>query len=439
MNVFIFTLGTRGDVQPYVALGRGLVAAGHRAVVCTDSRFRPLILEHGLEAAEFNGLFTELTDSAVGREIMESAGTAWQLLKSMPRLLRLSARMQQALMDDGWRAAQAAAPDLIVYHPKAFGGPHFAERLRVPVAMAVPLPMLVPTGEFPVIGFPRLPLGAAYNRATYLVLNRLMRTISGKPIARWRRSQGLPSFSGRQDWLRTRAGQPIPVLHAYSPLVGPVPADWPESAGATGAWYLDQPAGWKPGADLAAFLEAGPPPVYVGFGSMSGTRARERTELVVAALEMAGMRGVVATGWGGLRAGRLPGHVHLIDEAPHDWLFPRMATVVHHGGAGTTAAGLRAGRPTVICPFMADQPFWGQCVHRRGFGPPPLPQRKLTAERLARAIRQAVDDPGIRERTESLAPRLRAEAGVERAVQRLEEIHRAAFGAAACSVRGATF
>lgn len=427
MNVFIFTLGTRGDVQPYVALGRGLLAAGHRVVVCTDSRFRSLITEHGLIAADFNGLFTALTNSSTGREVMENAGTMWRLLGGLPKLLKLSEQMQRAVMDDGWRAAQASAPDIIVYHPKAFGGPHFAEKLKIPAAMAVPLPMLAPTGEFPVVGFPRLPFGKWYNRGTYRVLHRLTRMITGKYVASWRSAHGLPPLRRGQDCLQRTDGRPIPVLHGYSPLVGPVPTDWPPQAEATGFWFLDPPAAWRPSQSLVSFLEAGPPPVYVGFGSMTGNRARERAAVVIAALERAGVRGVMASGWGGLNADTCPPSVHLIDEVPHDWLFSRVSAVVHHGGAGTTAAGLRAGRPTVICPFMADQPFWGKCVHERGFGPAPIPQKKLTVGRLAAAIHEAVTHPDTREKTETVGRQLRAETGVQNAVQRLEAIVRSSL------------
>lgn len=422
MNVFIFTLGTRGDVQPYVALGKGLKAAGHRVVICTDTRFRSSITEHDLEAAAFNGLFTELTNSSTGRTIMEDSGSMWQLLRDLPRLLRLSEHLQRAVMDDGWKAAQVSQPDLVVYHPKAFGGPHFAEKLKVPAVMALPLPMFAPTGEFPVVGFPRLPLGRLYNRGTYRILNRLTRMITGKHVAHWRGAHGLPSLHRGQDNSHGSDGRPVSILHGYSRHVGPVPADWPPQAEATGFWFLDQPARWQPSPALVSFLSSGEPPVYVGFGSMSGNRARERAHLVMAALQRAGMRGVMASGWGGLSPDRCPPSVHVLEDVPHDWLFPRVAAVVHHGGAGTTAAGLRAGRPTVTCPFMADQPFWGRCVWERGFGPKPIPQRKLTAENLAIAIRRAVSDVEMRRRTEIVGNVLMTECGVSRAVRRLEEI-----------------
>lgn len=414
MKVFIFTLGTRGDVQPYVALARGLMAAGHEAVVCTDDRFRDFIAGQGVAVAEFNGLMGDLSESAEAKEVMEQGGSVGSMLRRLPHLMRLSRRLQESVMCDGWRAAAASGADLIVYHPKAFGGPHFAEKLGIPAVMAVPLPMLVTTGEFPVIGFPRLPLGRGYNRFTYGVLERIMRMISGKHIKRWRREHGMPRAPRR--WLETATGRAIPVLHAYSGHVGPSPGDWPQSAVATGYWFLDAQGDWQPDAALAAFLAAGAPPVYVGFGSMSGQRAKARAELVLAALARAGVRGILAAGWGGLEAGAVPATVHLVKEVPHDWLFPRVAAVVHHGGAGTTAAALRAGRPNVICPFIADQPFWGWCVAEHGLGPAPIPQRKLTMEKLAVAIRATLDDGAMRARANAMGEKLRAEHGIAAAI-----------------------
>ncbi|OWY59323.1 UDP-glucose--sterol glucosyltransferase, partial [cyanobacterium TDX16] len=171
----------------------------------------------------------------------------------------------------------------------------------------------------------------------------------------WRAAIGLPKRSWRTDDLIRADGSPVPVLYSYSPSVVPPPADYPASVAVTGYWFLDDAQDWQPPADLLAFLDAGAPPVYVGFGSMAGTDAAAKTRLVIAALQQSGQRGVLASGWGGLQASDLPESVFLLEQAPHDWLFPRMATVVHHGGAGTTAAGLRAGKPSVICPFIADQ------------------------------------------------------------------------------------
>jgi sterol 3beta-glucosyltransferase len=167
---------------------------------------------------------------------------------------------------------------------------------------------------------------------------------------------------------------------------------------------------------LIEFLQTGPPPVYVGFGSMFMNGGTRKTELVVAALRMAGQRGVLATGWGGLTADTAPEGLFVLDAVPHDWLFPQTAAVVHHGGAGTTGAALRAGKPMVICPFVGDQPFWGRRVAALGVGPAPIAQRRLTAERLAQAISQAVADQDMRQRAAALGETIRAEDGVGVAV-----------------------
>jgi sterol 3beta-glucosyltransferase len=203
--------------------------------------------------------------------------------------------------------------------------------------------------------------------------------------------------------------------------VVPRPSDWDQSAVVTGYWFLDAPAGWQPPPALVQFLQSGPPPVYVGFGSMFMEAGPEKTAIVLKALRLAGQRAVLATGWGGLSPVDATDEVFVLEAAPHDWLFPQVAAVVHHGGAGTTGAGLRAGKPSVICPVVGDQPFWGRRVAALGAGPPPVPKATLTVERLADAIRRAVGDDGLRRRAAALGETIRAEDGLGRAV---DYIHR---------------
>lgn len=422
MNIFIFTLGTRGDVQPYVALGRGLKSAGHRVTLCTSARFASFVRDHGLEASEFNDDFMQLVDSEAGRAAMEG-GNLWQRFHAIRRLLRQAGRVQRLMIDDGWRAAQAAAPEVIVFHPKAYGAVHFAEKLGVPAVLAMAMPVMVPTRDFPAMGLPSLPLGGGYNRATHRLMLKVMQRGFDRFVRPWRAAHGLPPEARGRNILHTQRGEPIRVLHGYSRHVGPVPADWPSSTSVTGYWFLDAPM-WEPPLALRNFLSSGSPPVFVGFGSMSGTEAGRRTQVVLAALARTGRRAIISAGWGGLEPGSLPPTILPVADVPHDWLFPRVAAVVHHGGAGTTAAGLRAGRPTVICPFVADQPFWGRCVHDRGAGPKPIPQRKLTAENLADAIQQAVTSPAIHESARSLGEKIRAEDGLAAATAAIEEVAR---------------
>jgi sterol 3beta-glucosyltransferase len=188
----------------------------------------------------------------------------------------------------------------------------------------------------------------------------------------------------------------------------------------TGYWFLDRRDDWHPPSSLANFLASGPPPVYVGFGSLAGWTPDGVVAAAIAALRKTGQRGVLATG-GERVPPDLPADVYAIESAPHDWLFPRMAALVHHGGAGTTAEGLRAGKPAVICPTtLNDQAFWGRRVGALGAGPEPVPQRKLTVERLTGAIRAAVGDRGMRERAAELGKEIRVEKGVARAVGIIE-------------------
>jgi sterol 3beta-glucosyltransferase len=211
------------------------------------------------------------------------------------------------------------------------------------------------------------------------------------------------------------------MLGAYSSRILPPPADWPDSVHITGYFFLDNPSDWQPSRELKAFLEAGDPPVYIGFGSMAGRNPEQLARLISEALAMSGQRGVLLTGWGGLHTESVQGRVFVLESAPHAWLFPRMGAVVHHGGAGTTAEGLRAGVPTVIVPFAFDQPFWGARVKAMGLGPDPLPLHKLTAEHLAHAIHQAVTDPGIRRRAFACGEAIRAEDGIGSAVNLVKQ------------------
>ena len=215
---------------------------------------------------------------------------------------------------------------------------------------------------------------------------------------------------------------PEPILYGYSRHVVPIPPDWGPWLHVTGYWFGARDPAYQPPAELAAFLAAGPPPVYIGFGSMVDMETAAVTRVVLEALQITGQRGVVSGGWSDLGAGSLPESVLRVGAVPHDWLFPRMAAVVHHGGAGTTAAGLRAGVPSVLVPFFADQPFWGRRVAVLGVGPKPIPRKQLTAERLAAAIREATGDTVMRQRAVDLGARIRSEDGVAAAVEVIESL-----------------
>lgn len=323
--------------------------------------------------------------------------------------------MLRRILDDALAAADGA--ELVIYHPKAMAGYSLAERHGLPGILALPLPLFSPTAAFPSPLLPVATLGPTLNRLSHRTMVQLSSASVRGIVTRWRR-EALGLGPARDEL--TLRGRPVLRLYGYSSAVVPTPADWDPLSVATGYWFLDRPQGWSPPEALVSFLQAGSAPVYIGFGSMPTQDAARTTAIVLEALRRSGQRGVLATGCGGLAATELPPNVFLLDEAPHEWLFPQMAAVVHHGGAGTTAAGLRAGVPTVICPFFGDQPFWGRRVASLGAGPQPIPQRRLSAEALAGAIAAAVGDGQMRARAAALGASLRAEDGVGRAVAAIE-------------------
>ncbi|WP_138421947.1 glycosyltransferase [Maritimibacter alexandrii] len=417
MRILILTYGSRGDVQPFVALGRALVARGHEVTLGTARRFETFVREAGLGFAPMSDAMLNLLDTEAGRDMMESTQGVLQSLKWTVMLTRTVGPAQAELIGDSWAAAEAVDPDLIVFHPKTYAGPHIAEKRGIPAVLAMLVPMMVPTGERPNVGFPDTGW-QWWNRFSYRFVNRTMAFSAGRHVREMRAERGLPK-QRRFDLLRDSLGRMLPVLNAVSPSVLPAPRDWPDEAVMTGYWFTDQ-GDWTPPDDLAAFLEAGPPPVYVGFGSMAGRSPGRLAKAVIEALTRTGMRGIIATGWGGLKPADLPDTIHKIEGAPHDWLFPRMAAIVHHGGAGTTAAAIRAGKPQVVVPFFGDQPFWGKIMAQHGVAPDPIAQKSLTADNLAEALRRVTGDPAMAQAAEALGAAVRQEDGLKRAVEVIE-------------------
>jgi sterol 3beta-glucosyltransferase len=411
MNITILTIGSRGDVQPFVALGVGLKEAGHEVTLATGKAFEAFVTEHGLRHGALEVDLLERLQSPEGKAAVSG--------KNLLTTMKKAASMYSRVLDQEWAASQGA--DALVYHPKALGGYHIAETLDVPGFLTHPVPMFSPTRTFPNPVLPVTNLGGVLNRFSYGAFLRLPTAPYHRTINRWRKETlKLPPTSLLASELDVR-GRPIQRLVCCSSHVVSPPSDWDDSTSVTGYWFLGSSEKWQPPAHLAEFLEKGPAPVYVGFGSLGTWAPKKVISETLAALKQSGQRSVLTTS-----GGRVPSHVPedvcVIDSAPHDWLFPKMAAVVHHGGAGTTAEGLRAGKSTLICPTsMNDQAFWGRRVFQLGVGPKPIPQSKLTAEMLGRAIHRAVTDGGVRRRAEKLGEMIRAERGVVRAVKIIEE------------------
>jgi UDP:flavonoid glycosyltransferase YjiC (YdhE family) len=214
----------------------------------------------------------------------------------------------------------------------------------------------------------------------------------------------------------------VPALYGYSRHVLPRPSDWSKNTHVTGYWYLDTDANWTPPPDLVTFLASGSAPVYIGFGSMGNKNPEEAGKIALDALRLSGQRGIIASGWGGMSQTDLPNTVYMLSSVPHSWLFPQLSAVVHHGGAGTTAAGLRAGIPSIIIPFMGDQPYWAHQVVKLGIGPNPIPRKKLTAENLAEAITRATSDTNMRQKAKTLGEKICSEDGIKNATLLIQQV-----------------
>ncbi len=410
----IVCAGTRGDVQPYVALGKGLVKAGYRVRLVTHENFGDLVQAHGLEFAPVRVNPRDLMKEGRARAVLAAGGNP---VRHMWRMFGLYRRLMPVFLQDcvqGCRGAQG-----ILFSILGFPGYHIAEAMGIP-AIAAFLQPQTRTRAFPApTGYtPRwLRSLGVYNWLSYVFTELFGWNLARATVNRWRvEVLGLKPLSFVGPYPHLYRGQ-VPVLYGFSRHVVPRPPDWPSSVHVTGYWFLDTSRGWAPPRDLEEFLRTGDPPIYVGFGSMRPSDPLWTAQVVGDALHRVGARGIISKGWADLRPVEKSGDVFLVDDVPHDWLFPRVSAVVHHGGAGTTAAGLRAGRPTLVVPFIVDQFFWGDRVANLGAGPAPIPEKRLTVERLAQAMEQILHDTAMRECVEDLGERIRSEDGVAEAVR----------------------
>lgn len=381
MLISILAAGSRGDTQPYLALGVALKKLGCRVRLAAFENYETFISAYGLEFSPIHGDIARVAASE-GMNHARQADSPLKIFLSFNKLKNLVFGLQKDFFN------ACAGANAIVYHPGAAIGYFIAQHHKIPSILAAPFPM-APTRDYPaLIFYDSARLGRTLNLATHKIFEKIMWSASSSAVKQfWKQQFGrvpenYASPFGKQN-SRTH-----PTIISCSNYVFPRPADWPEHVHNTGYWFLDEDEHWDPPMELLNFLLQGKPPVYVGFGSLSDAAAAEKnTWLVIEALRQSGQRGVLATGWNGMaRLEDAPEDIFILESAPHSWLFPRMAAVVHHGGAGTTAAGLRAGVPGVIIPHSNDQFAWGRRVYELGVGSKSIPRKNLTAERLSEAI-----------------------------------------------------
>ena len=409
VKVTILAAGSRGDVQPYLALAVGLQRAGYEVAFCANVDYGPMAEAFGLEFRPIGINAYEYSKSPLVQ--------AWLASNSALDLIRTTAPAIRPVLEPMFRDTLAACrdSDLIVYHsftlPFIF---YYAEHLGISCVPASLYPL--PTRAHSALPAQVRPgPGGLVNLLSHLVVEVISWGIFAQPFRKFWSANSRPRGNPHR---RMRTERPL-VLCAYSPTVLPRPEDYPSNAVVTGYWFLEPDPAWRPDPALEDFISSGDPPVYVGFGSMgSPAQGRRMTEIVLNAQAATGRRVVFGAGWGDLGQGlELPETVRVVRDVPFEWLFPRMAAIVHHGGAGTTALGLRSGVPNVVVPHFSDNYFWGRRVAELGAGPVPVARENLSTERLIAAIQAAVEDEKIKNRAVEFGRSIAAEDGVQAAVE----------------------
>ncbi|OGE47759.1 hypothetical protein PENARI_c037G02547 [Penicillium arizonense] len=417
LNIVIQVVGSRGDVQPFIALGNELKRYDHRVRLATHDMFESFVRESGLEFYPIGG---------DPRELMAYMVKTPGLIPSMESLrageIRRKRIMIREMLDGCWESC--IKPDLVTGHPfvadaiianpPSFAHVHCAQALSVPVHLMFTMPWSStksfphPLANFKADG----PDQGFKNYASYDLVNWLTWQGVGDVVNRWRKELDLDevaTFEGPHlaEILK------VPFTYCWSPALVPKPSDWPSYIDVCGFFFRDAPT-YDPPTDLQVFLSSGPPPIYIGFGSIVLEDPIRINAAILDAVNAAGVRVIISKGWSNL-GGKQSENVYFIGDCPHEWLFQHVAAVVHHGGAGTTACGLRNARPTIIVPFFGDQPFWGAMVAAAGAGPAPIPHQELNADILAEGIRYCFTDQAITAAS-AIAVKMASETGVQAAV-----------------------
>ncbi len=408
-RMLLLTAGSRGDVEPFLALARAASGRGHEVVLGATSS-----MTAGLSSGPFEVV---VLDGDLGGLVMAQGVSPLAALRSWRSTVHPALR---ALLASAVQTALDVRPGVVVAHPKVLSASIAAAVLDVPHVVVETVPTLTPTGDFPAAGVASRDLGRRLNRLTYRTTAGAAAAL-GPDLQRLRALHGVPR--------RVSLPPPAAVLCPVSPVLVPRPSDWPDTAHVTGSWHDTTGAG--PDTEVDQFLTRaehdGAPVIVAGFGSMAtGVAAAEaRSRAVISAVRAVNARVLVVTGWGGLdanaarEAAGAGEDVLVVSSAHHASVLPRADVVVHHGGAGTVHAVARAGAVSVVVPFIADQPWWAVRLHRRGLAPAPLPARQVTADRLARRLMIA---PEHRRAARSTAQAMTGEQGTSVAVDVLERL-----------------
>jgi sterol 3beta-glucosyltransferase len=415
MNITIFSIGTQGDVRPFIALGLGLQAAGHKVCIASGKTCENLVTQHGLTYSALTADFLEVM--AQDPRAIQRGLNPLALMTTARRHLK---DMSQHWATEGLAAAKGA--DLLLGNGMmAVLANSLGEALNIP-AVETHLQPVTPCPDIPpmMLTPPEKPRIGTVNEILYHVLRVItwrMLSAAYSPVRKSLKLSALPWYGPyyRQKTEHRR------ILYGFSPALLPASPSWPAGVQVCGNWFLNGESQWQPSQDLEQFLADGDKPIYIGFGSMLSDDTDNLSAIIYDAIAKTGRRAILATGWGGLTAQTQNNpNIFVIDGAPHDWLFPQVALAVHHGGAGTTAATIRAGIPSVVVPFFGDQPFWAWRLEQNGVAPNMLKRSALTALALAQAIGLASSDV-MQAAAVKLSQKVAKEDGVQTAMALLEQ------------------
>lgn len=408
-------------MQPYVALGKRLRAEGVDVRVATAPYFKDLVLGAGLEFFPVSIDLQQVLSDVLEKQRSDPVSQALGIRKHVWPLLETN-------VEEFCEAGQGA--DFLFQTPATFIAYYVAKYLGIPSVSAEMQPAMHSTGRFRSAILPPLPkiassrLSAICNRLSYVLVHEVFWNAFRGPVNDViTRRLGMPPAHALPVYTeddRTMRDAGALALCGWSPYVLPKPSDWHDNIHVTGYWFLDAREDWQPPEGLTDFLESGTKPVAIGFGSTTNLDAEWVLENIVGALELTGSRAVLLTGWSDISSTYMPDEIFTLEQAPHDWLYPRVSATVHHGGSATVGASLRAGVPTITIPFWFDQHFWGERVAALGAGPAPIPAPRLCARSLAEAICAATTNGDMKFRAQELGRAIRQEDGASVAVSALE-------------------
>lgn len=411
LKIAVLVVGTRGDVQPFLAVARRLQAYGHHVRLATHSNFRGFVKSAGVDFFPLGG-----DPRVLAGYMARNKG----LIPSAPGEIAIQRKQIKAIIESLLPACTEPDPisgepfsaQAIIANPPAYGHAHVAEALGVPMHIFFTMPW-TPTYAFP-HPLARVPQSAGYWLSYILVDLLIWWGIRGL-INEFRRNKlKLPPIAYFSSYHGSISH--LPTGYMWSPHVVSKPDDWGPLVDVVGYCFLNLGSKYQPSGEFVEWIQKGSQPIYIGFGSMPLDDSNQTTTTILEALKITGQRGIIDRGWGDLgNYSNIPDNVFILEDCPHDWLFPQCSAVVHHGGAGTTATGLKAGCPTTIVPFFGDQFFWGEIIYQKGLGPAPIPISQLTVESLTEAIRFMLQ-PEVKSRAIEVAACIEKEDGVGNAV-----------------------